>query len=74
MGLPLDMTIDDIKKSIPDEVHRLRVNSKEMSDFVQDHKWEEEELGVAQLRKWFRSHREVAERWYGVEVVGRYLR
>lgn len=73
MGLPLDMAINGIKKSIPSEVHQLRSNNKERNDYTLDHKWEEEELGVAQLRKWFRSHREVAEKWYGVEVVARIL-
>lgn len=69
------MTINTIKKSIPDEVHQLKSNSKEKVHFVQDNqKWEEEELGVAQLRKWFRSHKEVAEKWYGAEVVDRVLR
>lgn len=74
MGLPLDMTVNEIKKSIPDEVHRTRSEHKERSDFVQDRKWEEEELGVAQLRKWFRSHREVADRWYGAGIVEEFLR
>lgn len=73
MGLPLDMTVNQIKKSIPNEVHRLRSDSDERNDYALDHKWAEEELGVAQLRKWFRSHREVAEKWYGVEFVDRYL-
>lgn len=67
------MTVNDIKKSIPDEVHQMGADRKKLNDFVQDHKWEEEELGVAQLRKWFRSHREVAELWYGVNVVSQYL-
>jgi hypothetical protein len=68
MGLPLDMTISGIKKSIPDEVHRLRAN--ERGNFAQDpREWEEEELGVPQLRKWFRSHRDVVDRWYGAKAV-----
>lgn len=67
------MTVNGIKRSIPGEVHRLRSDDTESNNFTQDSKWEEEELGVAQLRKWFRSHRQVAEKWYGVEVVAKFL-
>lgn len=68
------MTVNHIKKSIPSEVHRLRSDNNEKNNYALDRKWEEEELGVAQLRKWFRSHREVAEKWYGMEVVDRVLK
>ncbi|RPB01962.1 Clavaminate synthase-like protein [Choiromyces venosus 120613-1] len=68
MGLPLNMTVSAIKQRIPEKVHKMRGRS---DDEFGDRRWEEEELGVSQLRKWFRSHPEVAESWYGVDAVDR---
>jgi hypothetical protein len=35
-----------------------------------DPRWDS--LGESQLRKWIRSHRDVAVKWYGDEVVEYY--
>lgn len=72
MGLPLDMTVSEIRRYIPEHVRMLRreVEGKEaVSEFL-DPRWDS--LGESQLRKWIRSHREVAEKWYSKEVVEYY--
>ena len=65
-GLPLDMTVSEVRSYIPDEVKRLRKASgtwhDESSSFL-DQRWDS--LGESQLRKWIRSHRDVATKWYG---------
>jgi isopenicillin N synthase-like dioxygenase len=71
MGLPLDMTVSEIRRYIPEEVRRLRSSvgsDAVVSDFL-DPRWDS--LGESQLRKWIRSHREVGEKWYG-DVVPYY--
>lgn len=50
-----------------------RVNgpSETISSFL-DPRWDS--LGESQLRKWIRSHPDVALRWYGVEAVDYYTK
>ncbi|CAK1365006.1 unnamed protein product [Cercospora beticola] len=73
-GLPLDMTVSEVRSYIPDEVKRRRKESgtwhDETSSFL-DPRWDS--LGESQLRKWIRSHRNVATKWYGKEVVDYYV-
>jgi isopenicillin N synthase-like dioxygenase len=71
MGLPLDMTVSEIRRYIPEEVRSLRSSiggDTFVSDFL-DPRWDS--LGESQLRKWIRSHSEVGEKWYG-DVVPYY--
>jgi len=72
MGLPLDMTVSEIREHIPEHVRKLRstANSSEVVSSFLDPRWDS--LGESQLRKWIRSHKEVGERWYGKEVVNYY--
>jgi isopenicillin N synthase-like dioxygenase len=72
MGLPLDMTVSEIREHIPEHVRKLRSTAnrgEEVSNFL-DPRWDS--LGESQLRKWIRSHKEVGEKWYGKEVVNYY--
>jgi isopenicillin N synthase-like dioxygenase len=72
MGLPLDMTVSEIRNYIPEHVRRLRSDEEAVeavSGFL-DPRWDS--LGESQLRKWIRSHRDVGEKWYGKEVVEYY--
>lgn len=72
MGLPLDMTVSEIRKQIPEHVRQLRKDvegDQVVSEFL-DPRWDS--LGESQLRKWIRSHREVGGKWYGREVVDYY--
>lgn len=72
MGLPLDMTVSEIREHIPEHVRKLRSTAdrgEEVSNFL-DPRWDS--LGESQLRKWIRSHKEVGEKWYGKEVVDYY--
>lgn len=74
MGLPLDMTVSEIRKQIPEHVRRLRSdgqrkNEEAVSGFL-DPRWDS--LGESQLRKWVRSHKDVGEKWYGKPVVDYY--
>jgi isopenicillin N synthase-like dioxygenase len=72
MGLPLDMTVSEIREHIPEHVRKLRstVNRNEAVSSFLDPRWDS--LGESQLRKWIRSHKEVGEKWYGKEVVDYY--
>ncbi|KAK7720640.1 hypothetical protein SLS57_005419 [Botryosphaeria dothidea] len=76
-GLPLDMTVSQIRSYIPESVRRLRRESDAaaaggnvVSTFL-DPRWDA--LGESQLRKWIRSHEDVGRKWYGDEVVSYYL-
>lgn len=77
-GLPLDMTVSQIRSYIPDSVRRLRREhdsdasngANAVSTFL-DPRWDA--LGESQLRKWIRSHEDVGRKWYGDEVVEYYL-
>jgi isopenicillin N synthase-like dioxygenase len=72
MGLPLDMTVSEIRERIPAHVRKLRSTAnhgEEVGSFL-DPRWDN--LGESQLRKWIRSHKEVGEKWYGKEVVEYY--
>jgi hypothetical protein len=77
MGLPLDLTVSEIRSFIPEEVRKLRKDSDgagavgdAISPFL-DRRWDC--LGESQLRKWIRSHEDVGRRWYSDEVVQYYL-
>ncbi|KAM0716724.1 hypothetical protein Q7P37_008169 [Cladosporium fusiforme] len=72
MGLPLDMSVSEIRRHIPESVRRLRkeAEGKDGVDEFLDPRWDS--LGESQLRKWIRSHREVGEKWYGRDVVAYY--
>ena len=78
-GLPLDLTLSQIRSYLPGSVRTLRreeegnanANADGVSSFL-DPRWDS--LGESQLRKWIRSHEDVGTRWYGDEVVQFYLR
>ena len=73
-GLPLDMTVSEVRDYIPESVRRMRKEKDGSdggpSDAFLDPRWDS--LGESQLRKWIRSHRDVGEKWYGREVVEYY--
>lgn len=72
-GLPLDMTVSEVQEYIPERVRKMRGQvsgvQSEAQSFL-DPRWDS--LGESQLRKWMRSHRDVAEKWYGKEVLEYY--
>lgn len=75
-GLPLDMTVSEIRQYIPEHVRSLRrIRGDDYDDggvaasFL-DPRWDS--LGESQLRKWIRSHKDVGLEWYGKEVVDYY--
>lgn len=72
MGLPLDLTVSEIRGYIPEAVRSMRTDWKgeAVSAFL-DPRWDS--LGESQLRKWIRSHEDVGRKWYGDEVVDYYL-
>ncbi|KAI5357049.1 Putative oxoglutarate/iron-dependent dioxygenase, non-hem dioxygenase domain-containing protein [Septoria linicola] len=72
-GLPLDMTVSEIRGYIPDAVKRHRDESGTPHDGISsflDPRWDS--LGESQLRKWIRSHKDVGLKWYGEETVAYY--
>ncbi|TKA73029.1 hypothetical protein B0A55_07051 [Friedmanniomyces simplex] len=74
-GLPLDMTVEEVRGYIPERVRRLRREAaggeaEGVAASFLDARWSS--LGESQLRKWIRSHRDVGLKWYGEEVVGYY--
>ncbi|KAK7544651.1 uncharacterized protein J3D65DRAFT_545351 [Phyllosticta citribraziliensis] len=80
-GLPLDMTVSEIRSYMPLSVRTLPKSSGKtdattrpkpadtVSSFL-DARWDA--LGESQLRKWIRSHEDVGRRWYGDDVVRYY--
>lgn len=78
MGLPLDLTVSAIRSYIPESVRTMRrdkegeeaIKKTAVSSFL-DERWDS--LGESQLRKWIRSHEDVARKWYGRDVVDFYL-
>lgn len=76
MGLPLDLTVAEIRDSFPASIRQLRHDSdpsaaeKAISTFL-DPRWDV--LGESQLRKWIRSHPDCGRKWYGNNVVEYYL-
>ncbi|KAF2481255.1 hypothetical protein BDY17DRAFT_336058 [Neohortaea acidophila] len=71
-GVPLDMTVSEIRSYIPEHVRRLRKEAggeQTVSSFL-DPRWDS--LGESQLRKWVRSHPDVGLKFYGKEVVDYY--
>ncbi|KAI9712112.1 MAG: hypothetical protein M1820_001821 [Bogoriella megaspora] len=77
-GLPLDMSVSEIRSYIPESVRRLRAQQVSeidrkgnvVSTFL-DPRWDS--LGESQLRKWIRSHEDVGRKWYGDSTVKYYL-
>jgi isopenicillin N synthase-like dioxygenase len=78
MGLPLDLTVSEMRSYIPAEVRSLRrdkdgqkaVDESAVASFL-DPRWDS--LGESQLRKWIRSHEDVGRIWYGDKVCKYYL-
>jgi isopenicillin N synthase-like dioxygenase len=76
MGLPLDLTVSQLRSYIPASVRKLRRETKttspkdDVSSFL-DPRWDS--LGHSQLRKWIRSHQDVGRLWYGDDVTEFYL-
>lgn len=76
-GLPLDLTVSEIRTYIPEHVKISRRDSVQLlgnetvSSFL-DMRWDS--LGESQLRKWIRSHEDVARRHYGDNLTEFYLR
>lgn len=72
MGLPLDMTVSEVREYIPERVRSLRsgVERDEAVSAFLDPRWNS--LGESQLRKWIRSHKDVGLKWYGEDVVKYY--
>ncbi|KAF2720818.1 Clavaminate synthase-like protein [Polychaeton citri CBS 116435] len=71
-GLPLDMTVSEIRSVIPEHVRSLR-KLRDANDGVStflDPRWDS--LGESQLRKWIRSHKDVGLKWYGSDAVEYY--
>ena len=70
-GLPLDMTVSEVRSYIPEHVRRLRKEDEreQVSTFL-DPRWDS--LGESQLRKWIRSHKDVGLKWYGQDVCDYY--
>ena len=78
MGLPLDLKVSEIRSFIPEDVRSMRRREDgrcaveaALSAFL-DPRWDC--LGESQLRKWIRSHRDVARKWYGEEMLEYYSR
>ncbi len=76
MGLPLDLSVSEIRSLIPEEVRLMRKKEDEKSivetalpGFL-DPRWDS--LGESVLRKWMRSHQNVGLKWYGAEAVDYY--
>ncbi|KAH7117786.1 hypothetical protein B0J11DRAFT_536687 [Dendryphion nanum] len=75
-GLPLDLTLSEIRSYIPDHVKRLHHESQSSSNVTSvsnflDSRWDN--LGESQLRKWIRSHEDVGRKFYGKDVTEFYL-
>jgi hypothetical protein len=76
MGLPLDLTVSQIRELMPENVRNLgrdrarKRDKEEISAFL-DPRWDS--LGESQLRKWIRSHEDVGRKWYGDQVCQYYL-
>lgn len=76
MGLPLDLTVSEIKSFVPENVRSMRVREgnksaveASVSSFL-DPRWDS--LGESQLRKWIRSHKDVGLKWYDSKTVQYY--
>lgn len=71
-GVPLDMTVSEIRSYIPERVRRLRkeVDGMDKVSSFLDPRWDS--LGESQLRKWIRSHPDVGLKYYGKDVVDYY--
>ena len=72
-GLPLDMTVSEIRSYVPEHVRiegKLAGRSDDAIASFLDPRWDS--LGESQLRKWIRSHKDVGLRWYGREIVEYY--
>ena len=88
MGLPFEVSLLDVREEVPVEVREMRSREKERDGsggeldgqggeegkWKMDPRWERDVLGESMLRKWIRSHPDVARKWYGENVVERYLK
>lgn len=75
MGLPLDLTVSEIRSVMPASVraYRKQKTNRPRVDLVEaflDPRWDS--LGESQLRKWIRSHPTIGLKWYGPDVVEYY--
>jgi len=75
MGLPLDLTVSEIRSHVPESVRQMRrkediAAAEAAVSFFLDPRWDN--LGESQLRKWIRSHEDVGKKWYGEDVVRYY--
>lgn len=67
------MSVSEVRSYVPEHVRRMRKEAGRTNDETQsflDSRWDS--LGESQLRKWIRSHKDVALRHYGQEVVDYY--
>lgn len=67
------MSVSEIRGYIPEAVRRMRKDAGRTNDETQsflDPRWDS--LGESQLRKWIRSHRDVALKHYGKDIVDYY--
>jgi len=76
LGLPLDLTVGELREAVPADVRRngregLEESGKKVVDKFLDKRWEA--MGHSMLRKWIKSHPQVAERWYPPDKVQWYL-
>lgn len=74
MGLPLDLTVSQIRGFMPEAVRKLGRERGERDDGISaflDPRWDG--LGESQLRKWIRSHEDVGRKWYGDAACEYYL-
>jgi len=76
MGLPLDLKVSEIRSIIPKDVRSMRCREDgqpaveaALPSFL-DPRWDS--LGESLLRKWIRSHQQVALNWYGSKAVEYY--
>jgi hypothetical protein len=59
-----------LQKEKDDALGKPAEERKSISSFL-DPRWDS--LGESQLRKWIRSHEDVARKWYGGQAVKYYL-
>ena len=76
VGLPLDLSLSEIRSIIPEAVRSMRrehdnrsVAEAAVSNFL-DPRWDM--LGESVLRKWIRSHPQVATKWYDSKALEYY--
>lgn len=66
--------MSEVREYIPQEVRRMRAENGRVNDETSsflDARWDS--LGESQLRKWIRSHKDVALKHYGKKTVDWYV-